>query len=224
MMRSGRTCTVMPVQILIADDHSIIREGLRALLETDTRIRVVGLARNGREAIDAARRLRPDVVIMDVAMADMNGIDAIDPLLAAAPRARVVMLSMHTSAEYVYRALHAGAAGYLVKNAATAEILEAIPAVLSGRTFLSSEIRALERRARPRDRHRPSPLESLSARERQVLQLVAEGHSSSRIAAAINLSPKTVETYRSRLMKKLGVNGVAGLARFAVEHGLTPPE
>jgi len=208
----------MAIHVLIADDHAIVRDGLRAVLELDSRIKVAGLASTGREALAAARNLHPDVVILDVAMTDMNGIDAAELMIKAVPRVRILMLSMHASSEYVHRALKAGAMGYVLKSAATKDIKEAINTVLGGRVFLSSGIRL----ARPGGESAASPLDSLSARERQVLQLVVEGQSSSRIASLLNLSPKTVETYRSRLMKKLGVGSVAELAKFAVAHGLTP--
>jgi len=208
----------MAIHVLIADDHAIVRDGLRAVLELDSRIKVAGLASTGREALAAARNLHPDVVILDVAMTDMNGIDAAELMIKAVPRVRILMLSMHASSEYVHRALKAGAMGYVLKSAATKDIKEAINTVLGGRVFLSSGIRL----GRPGGESAASPLDSLSARERQVLQLVVEGQSSSRIASLLNLSPKTVETYRSRLMKKLGVGSVAELAKFAVAHGLTP--
>lgn len=211
----------MTIRVLLADDHAVLRDGLRALLEAPPGISVCGTAGNGRDAVRMAAELEPDVVIMDVTMPDMNGIEATLLLHRKHPLIRVVMLSMHSSAEHVHRALAAGAAGYLLKESAGDEIVTAVHAVHAGRQYLSRLLPALERRSASRESD-ISPLASLSTRERQVLQLVVEGRSSAEIAKLVHLSPKTVETYRSRLMKKLGVTDVTGLVKFAIRHGLTP--
>lgn len=209
----------MRTRVLLADDHAVMRDGLRALLGTDPDVEVVGAVGNGREAVRLALELKPDVIIMDVSMPELNGIEAVGLLRERCPATRVLMLSMHSDAEHVYRAFEAGAAGYLLKESAGEEVVAAVRAVKIGRQYLSRALAGLERRSAPRE----SPLASLSSRERQVLQLVVEGQSSAEIAAKLHLSPKSVETYRSRLMKKLGVPDVTALVKFAIQHGLTPP-
>jgi DNA-binding NarL/FixJ family response regulator len=207
------------VRILLADDHAVVRYGLRALLEMSG-AEVVAEAEDGRDMLRLAREVDPDVAIVDVTMPGLNGIDAAELLRQQCPRTRIVMLSMHTSSEHVHRAFAAGASAYLLKGSASDEILVAIQAVCSGRQYLCRELAHLTRFSSGKGRS--SPLDSLSVRERQVLQLVVEGHSSSQIAALVHLSSKSVDTYRSRLMKKLGVSDVPALVKFAVGHGLTP--
>jgi DNA-binding NarL/FixJ family response regulator len=210
----------MTIRVLLADDHAIIRDGLRALLQSVPDIEVVDAVGNGRTAVQRAIELKPDVVIMDIAMPDLNGIEAARILREKLPATRVVMLSMHSDSEYLYRALDAGATGYLLKESAGDEVLSAVRAVRAGQRYLSRTLESLERRSDVRT-GRVSPLDSLSVRERQVLQLVVEGRSSAEIARMIHLSPKSVDTYRSRLMKKLGVADVTALVKFAIQHGLT---
>jgi DNA-binding NarL/FixJ family response regulator len=210
----------MTIRVLIADDHAILRDGLKALLSASRDIDIVAEVGNGREAVRRAQELNPDVVIMDIAMPDLNGVDAVRLLREKCPSTRIVMLSMHSSSEHVFRAFNAGATGYLLKESAGAEVESAVRAASVGRRYISRSIAAL---APPQTEGRSrSPLESLSARERQVLQLVVEGHSSTEIAQQVHLSPKTVETYRSRLMRKLGVSDLPALVKFALEHGITP--
>lgn len=209
----------MKIRVLLVDDHAVMRDGLKALLATAGDIEVVGAVGNGREAVRDAMTLDPDVLVMDISMPDLNGVEALRLLRDRGSDVRVVMLSMHSDAEHVYRALAAGAAGYLLKESAGDEVVLAVRAVHVGRQYLGRALAGLERRSTPRT----SPLASLSARERQVLQLVVEGHSSAEIAALLHLSPKSVDTYRSRLMKKLGVADVTALVKFAVQHKLTPP-
>ena len=212
----------MTIRVLLADDHALMREGLRALLTTAPDIEVVGEVRTGREAESRVLQLDPDVVLMDVAMPDLNGIEAARLIHAKCPAVRIVMLSMHATAEYVYRAFEAGASGYLLKEVAVEEVITAVRTVHEGRRYLSP---ALAESVPDLDfGHARSPVDSLSARERQVLQLVVEGKTSSEIAGMIHLSPKSVQTYRSRLMMKLGVNDLPSLVKFALEHGLTPPK
>lgn len=211
----------MKITVLLADDHAVVRDGLRVLLQQSADIRVVGEAADGRDAVQLAQELKPDVVIMDITMRELNGIEAARLLREHCPATRVVMLSMHSNSEHVFRALEAGASGFVVKESAGEEVAAAVRAAHAGQRYLSRAIAALESTLQSRS-GRASPLDSLSARERDVLQLVAEGRTSAEIAATISLSPKTIETYRVRLMKKLRVNSVADLVKFAIEHGLTP--
>ncbi len=217
----------MPIRIVIADDHTVVRDGLRYVLEAQPGMAVVGVAANGREAVQRVQELNPDVVIMDIAMPELNGIEATAQICAAASPAAVLILSMFATSEHIYRALQAGARGYLVKESAIDEVVEAVRVVHGGRRYLSHKIteEVLDDYIRQRRASETgSPIESLSGREREVLQLVVEGKSSAEIAEMIHLSPKTVETYRSRMMAKLGVNDVAGLVKFAIQHGLTALE
>jgi DNA-binding NarL/FixJ family response regulator len=211
----------MTIRVLLADDHVMMRDGLKALLTASLGISVVAEVGNGRDAVRRAEELKPDVAIMDISMPELNGIEATRLLRDRCPGIRVVILSMHSSSEHVFRALEAGAMGYLLKESAGAEVNAAVRAVHGGRRYLSRAIAALEPDARS-GAGRSSPLDSLSARERQVLQLVVEGHSSAEIARRVHLSPKSVDTYRSRLMKKLGVGDVPALVKFAILHGITP--
>jgi DNA-binding NarL/FixJ family response regulator len=204
------------VRVLLADDHAVVRFGLRALLEMSG-MEVVAEAGEGREALRLVEELAPDVAILDVTMPGLNGIEAAAVLRERSPATRVVILSMHSNREHVHRALAAGASAYLLKGSASEEIVEAIRTVSMGGHYLSRELAPVNATTAGA----ASPLESLSARERQVLQLVVEGHSSAEIAALVHLSPKSVDTYRSRLMKKLGVPDVTALVKFAVQHGLT---
>ena len=213
----------MTIRVLLADDHALMREGLRALLTSVPDIDVVGEVRTGREAEKQALQLNPDVVLMDIAMPDLNGIDAARAIHLKFPAIRIVMLSMHATAEYVYRAFEAGASGYLLKEVAIGEVIAAVRTVHGGGRYLSPDLAESVPDSAVSGQSR-SPVDSLSARERQVLQLVVEGKTSKEIARMINLSPKSVQTYRSRLMLKLGVNDVPSLVKFALEHGLTPPD
>jgi DNA-binding NarL/FixJ family response regulator len=211
----------MPIEILLVDDHAVMRDGLRLLLENQPDLRVIGEAANGREAIRQAQTHCPDVLIMDIAMADLNGIDATRQVRALCPNTRVVMLSMYSTEEHVVRALQAGALGYVLKESAGADVIDAVRAVYSGRQYLSPKIGASQPNLR---RPSMSPLQSLSEREREILQLMVEGHSSVRIGSMLGLSPKTIETYRSRLMHKLGLHDLPSLVKFAIQHGLTSLE
>ena len=194
------------------------------MLQAEEGIEVVGEAASGRDAVTQATRLRPDVVIMDITMPEPNGIDATGRIRKACPNTRILILSMHDTAEYVHRALEAGASGYLHKDATREELVGAIIRVHRGKQYLSGRAAARMRQgATPQGRlPKRSPMEKLSSREREILQLAAEGKSSARIAQLTGLSRKTVDTYRSRLMAKLGVESFSDLIRFMIEHGLTP--
>jgi DNA-binding NarL/FixJ family response regulator len=209
------------IGILLADDHAIVRDGLKTLLEAQHDLRVVGEAANGREAVDAAARLRPDVAVMDISMPDMNGVEAARRIHAACPQTRIVMLSMHGNAEHVYRALEAGATGYLLKESAGTELVAAIRAVHVGRRYLTEKVNELVIAGYLGERRAASPLESLSKRERDILQHIVDGRSNKDTARLLCLSPKTVETYRSRMLQKLGIHNVTELVKFAIAHGLT---
>jgi DNA-binding NarL/FixJ family response regulator len=211
----------MNLKVLLVDDHAVMREGLAALLG-GAGIDVIGTAGNGREAVRLARELTPDVVVMDISMPDLNGIEAARQIRVRVPSVRIVILSMHANREHVHQALAAGADGYVLKESAATEVAAAVRAVAAGRRYLSPAIEAAMLEAGGSAAR--APLESLSTRERQVLQLVVEGKSSAEIARMVHLSPKTVDTYRSRLMAKLGVADVPSLVKFAIQQGLTPPD
>lgn len=213
----------MKITVLVADDHAVVRDGLRAILESESDIEVVGAAINGRDAVQEARRLQPDVVIMDIAMPERNGIEAAAEIRDQCEATSVIILSMYGTSEHVFRAMQAGAQGYLLKDSAGSEVVNAVRRVHAGERYLTRKISDAVIEGYVREHQAKSPLDSLSPREREVLKLVAEGMSSSTIAERLKLSPKTVETYRSRLMQKLNVNGMPALVRFAIEHGLTPP-
>ena len=213
----------MSLTVFIADDHVIMREGLAQLLQSEAGIEVVGVAGNGRDTVAQVLRLKPAIVIMDISMPDMNGIEAARQIRDRLPECQVVILSMHSTSEHVFHALEAGVRGYILKESAGREILNAVRAVQSGKRYLSPEVAGIvaEQIAAP---PRASPIGTLSRREREILQLVAEGRSSTQIGTVLHLSSKTVDTYRSRLMQKLNVGDVVALVKFAIQHGLTTLE
>jgi DNA-binding NarL/FixJ family response regulator len=210
----------MPVTVMLADDHAVVRDGLRALLEGGHDLQVIGVAGNGREAVAEAQRLRPDIVIMDIAMPELDGVEATRRIVEKCPETRVLILSMYLSAEHIHRALQAGAQGYVLKESAGEEVVEAIRALRAGKRYLSHRITETVIDDYLRDGSNLSPLDSLSLRERDVLQLVVEGRTNALIAQSLSLSPKTVETYRARIMKKLKVHDTVELVKFAMRHGL----
>lgn len=212
------------IRVLIADDHAIVREGLRYILEANADIQVVGEAANGRQAVAEAKKVKPRIVVMDIAMPELNGIEATRQLLEELPSVRIIVLSMHYSTEHIFQALQAGAKGFLIKESAGKELIRAVRAVYAGQRYLSQKVDEIlieDYLMQRKNIKSPSPLESLSPREREILQLVAEGKTSAAIADILFLSSKTVETYRSRLMQKLGLKDVAGLIKFAIAQGLT---
>jgi DNA-binding NarL/FixJ family response regulator len=214
-----------PIRALLADDHTLVRAGIRGLLAAMPGIQVVGEAGDGQEALRLAQALRPDVVLLDVGMPGLNGLEVAARLATVDAAIRVVILSMHASEEYVLRALRAGCAGYLVKASAVSELEVAVRTVARGETYLSPIVsRPVVDEYVRRTGGVADPLEALTPRQREVLQLVAEGNSTKEIAARLGLSPKTVETHRTQLMERLGVHDVSGLVRFAVRVGLINPE
>jgi DNA-binding NarL/FixJ family response regulator len=209
----------MTIRILIADDHGVVAEGLKHLVEAQSDMEVLSLAVDGREAVRQARDLQPDVVLMDLSMPELNGADATRAILERDPKCRVIVLSMYSEREYVRRALKAGAAGYVVKRSAAKEVVEAIRAVYAGQRYLSPRVADVVIDDYAGD-GAEDLLSKLSQREREVLQLLAEGRTGAQIAERLSLSQKTVETYRARLVEKLGIRDVAGLVRFAIQRGI----
>lgn len=210
----------MPLRVLLADDHQIVRQGLRALLEREG-LEVVGEAADGREAVRLAQALSPDVAVLDLAMPQLNGLEAAREILQACPRTKPILLTMHTDDHQIVNALRSGIRGYVVKTQATEELVQAIREVTRGGTYLSPGVsrvvvEAYLARAEP-------PPDPLTRRERQVLQLVAEGKTSKEIAALLGVTSKTAETYRAGLMEKLDIHDTAGLVRYAIRRGLIQP-
>ena len=213
----------MTARVMVVDDHRIMREGLCTLLERAGGIDVVGDADNGRAAVSMAAEFEPDLVVMDVAMREMNGVEATRQILAANSAVRVLALSMHADSRFIREMLRAGAAGYMLKDCAAHELADAIHAVLGGRLYLSADVN--ESVLKDYVDHISTAQSSiLTAREREVLQLVAEGKTTSEIAAALHVSVKTVESHRKQVMDKLGIRSVAGLTKFALREGLTALE
>ncbi|MGO9203392.1 MAG: response regulator [Limisphaerales bacterium] len=213
-------------RVLLADDHTLVRSGIRALLEKLPGVDVIGEASDGREVLDLVKAQQPDLVLMDVSMPGLNGLQALARITRDVPQARVIMLSMHPNDEYVLQALKSGAAGYLLKRAATAELAAALQAVLGGGTYLSREIASQFLRRFPL-RHigrSTSPLDQLTSRQREVLQLLAEGQTAKGAALVLKVSDKTVEYHRAQLMARLNIFDVPGLVRFALRNGLVSQE
>jgi DNA-binding NarL/FixJ family response regulator len=213
----------MTIKVFIADDHAVVRDGLRVLLEANSAISVVGDVGNGQEAVSQVQQLRPDVVIMDISMPGLNGIDATGQILASLPQIRVIILSMVGTPEHVFRALQAGASGYLLKESAGREVMEAVLAVAAGQVYLSQPItQTLIADYLHRQAPAPTnePLGVLSERERQILVHVVAGKTSAEIGQLLFLSPKTVESYRSRMMRKLDVPDLPSLIKLAIQAGL----
>jgi DNA-binding NarL/FixJ family response regulator len=212
------------IRVLLAEDHQLVRAGLRALLDPVPDIEVVAEAGDGREALALLKQRPADVVILDITMPGMNGLEAAVRMADDAPGTKVVILTMHSNEEYVLRALRAGVAGFLLKDAGTSELEGAIRAVVRGETYLSPGVskRVVEGYlGRSGGSH---PLDSLTPRQREVLQLIAEGYSTKQIAGLLGVGVKTIETHRTQLMDRLGIHEIAGLVRYAVRVGLVSPE
>ena len=211
------------IRVLLADDHTLIRAGLRMVVEAQPDLTVVGEADNGREAVALAEKLKPDVVVMDIGMPSLNGIEASRQICGALPDTRIVMLSMHSDEGYVLRALKAGAKAYLLKDSAEADLARAIRAAAAGKSFFSPAVGQVLLEDYMRKLQRTGAEDSyelLSPREREILQLVAEGNSSKEIANLLDLSVYTVETHRARLMQKLNLRGIPELILYAVRKGI----
>jgi two-component system response regulator NreC len=211
------------VRVLVADDHTIIRSGLRHLLEKESDIEVAGEAADGREALDLAEQLRPDVVLLDITMPKLNGIDVSRQIAAKLPKTSVIILSMHSDESYVLRSLNAGARGYLLKDSAESDIINAVRAVSRGKAYFSPEISRMlvdDYVRQLRQRGVEDSYELLSPREREVFQLLAEGHSNKEISSMLNLSPHTVETHRGNIFEKLNLHSLPELILYAVRKGV----
>lgn len=211
-------------RLLLADDHPLVRAGIRAELEKLPSVEVVGEANNGREALELVKTLRPNVVFIDISMPGLNGLEAVARLTQEFPEVRVIILSMHENEEYVWRALKAGAVGYLLKKAATTELETALQRVSQGEIYLSREISARMHKKFPLPgiAGAKNPLDQLTGRQREILQLIAEGQNTKEIAEILKLSPKTVEYHRLKLMEIVNIHDVPGLVRFALRTGLIP--
>jgi DNA-binding NarL/FixJ family response regulator len=219
------------IHVLLADDHTLVRAGIRSLLEGLADVEVVAETGDGREAVRLIQTYQPEVVLMDIGMPKMNGLEATARITREFPRVHVIILSMHASEEYVWQALRAGATGYLLKDADTAELAIAVRSAAQGRTYLSPAVsghvvsdyvRRVGAEAEPAQGS--GPFDVLTPRQREILQLIAEGLSTKEMAKALKLSIKTVETHRAQLMDRLDIHDVAGLVRYAIRTGLVRPD
>jgi DNA-binding NarL/FixJ family response regulator len=206
------------IRILLADDHAVVRQGFKMILAAQPDMEIVGEAGNGREALDLAGQLQPDVIVMDVAMPELNGIEATRRVADISPRSRVLALSMHKDSVYVREILRAGARGYLLKDSISSDLLAAVRAIARGEGYLSPGVS--DAVLNDYRRHVTDPIDLLSSREREVLQMIAEGKTNKEIATVLNLSVYTVDAHRGRIMEKLNVHSVTDLVRFAVRAGL----
>ncbi len=209
-----------PIRVLLADDHALVRAGIRALLDKLSEVCVVAEANDGREALTFIELQQPDVVMMDIAMPGLNGLEATTRISQQFAQVRVIILSMHANEEYVRQALRAGALGYLLKDAALTELETALNTVMRGETYLAPELAQRVAAYEQRVGGEVSMLDRLTPRQREILQLIAEGHTTQDIALILAISPKTVETHRAQLMSRLGIYDVPGLVRYAIRAGL----
>jgi two-component system response regulator NreC len=206
------------IRILLADDHALVRQGFRMILEAQPDMEIVGQAGNGREAVELAEKLHPDVVVMDVAMPELNGTEATRRLAASTPRTRVLALSMHKDSVYVREILRAGARGYLLKDSGDTDLVAAVRAIAKGEGYISPAVS--DAVLSDYRKHVTDPLDLLTGREREVLQSIAEGKTNKEIATSLNLSVYTVEAHRGRIMEKLNLHSTGELVRFALRNGL----
>jgi len=217
-MTEGSPFRMRRIRILLADDHAVVRQGFKMILGAQPDMEIVGEAGNGRDAVELAEQLRPEVVVMDVAMPELNGIEATRRITDALPHTRILALSMHKDSVYVRETLRAGARGYLLKDSPAGDLLAAVRAVASGQGYLSPEVsNAVLDDYR---RHVSNPIDLLTSREREVLQMLAEGKTNKEIAGVLNLSVYTVDAHRGRIMEKLNLHSINELVRFAVRNGL----
>lgn len=216
----------MSIRIILADDHKIIRDGLRALLEKEPDMEVVGEAQDGLTTIKLAKKLLPNIVIMDIGMPDMNGIDATRQIFSETQGIKVIALSMHSDRRFVLQMLKAGASGYLLKDSAFEELASAIKTVMAGQPYLSPKITdvVIKEYIVSLPKNEESVFTKITPREREVLQLIAEGKTTKQIAAFLNVSVKTIETHRQQIMEKLDIHSIAELTKYAIREGLTSLE
>jgi DNA-binding NarL/FixJ family response regulator len=211
------------IRVLIADDHKIVRQGIRKLLEAESDLEVVGEALDGREAVKKASQLKPDLVLMDIAMSNLNGLEATRQIKKNLPKVKVLILTMHKNEEYVLQSLQAGASGYLLKEAAVEDLVSAIHSVYRLDSFLSPAVSKTVIEAylsKNKSNKQLSPFEILTDREREVLQLIAEGHTNQEIADTLFISVKTVEAHRSNIMRKLDIHDITKLVKYAIKKGI----
>jgi DNA-binding NarL/FixJ family response regulator len=213
------------IKVLLADDHTLVRAGMRSLLKEIAGVQVIAEAKDGREAVELVEKHQPDVVLMDIAMSGLNGLEAAARIIKSHPQCKVIILSMYSTEEYVTKSLEIGVAGYLIKDAATSELELALRAVARGEKYLSPAISThLIEQLKARPPGQESGLEILTPRQREILQLIAEGHTTKEIATILGVGLKTVETHRTQLMERLNIHDVAGLVRYAIRIGLISPE
>ena len=216
---------MVPLTIVLADDHHLVRGGVRSLLESLPGVTIVGETGDGREALDLVEKHRPDVILLDITMPGLSGLEVAARVAGVSPRTKVVMLTMHAGETYVAQALRAGIAGYLLKDSAIAELEMALEAVSRGETYLSPAVTSRVVTSFLSGQGPPvGPLEGLTSRQREVLQLIAEGRSTKEIAVQLGVAIKTIETHRTQIMERLDIHDIAGLVRFAIRAGLVSPE
>jgi two-component system nitrate/nitrite response regulator NarL len=212
------------IRVLVADDHPVVRKGLHSCLSKQERLRIVGEATTGEEAVERALALAPDVVLMDISMPRMNGLVATQTLRQEAPQIKVLILSVHNNREYIFRIIQAGAHWYVSKEASPEELLHAIESVYTGETFFSPEVAQAALHQLVQNGGKKEPFAQLTVREREVLVLIAEGQSNKEIASKLGIGVRTIETHRERIMRRLDIHSVAGLTKFAIANGLVPLE
>jgi two-component system nitrate/nitrite response regulator NarL len=210
------------IKVLVVDDHPVVRKGLQSCLERQSRLKVVGEASDGEEALSKTRELGPDVVLMDISMPKMNGLAVTELMRKESPKVKVLVLSMHSNREYIFRIIQAGAHGYVSKEAKPEELLKAIEMVFAGETFFSPEIARAALNQLVTSGGKGSPFDQLTSREREVLVLIAEGKSNKEIASKLDIGVRTIETHRERIMRRLDIHSVAGLTKFALANGMIP--
>ncbi len=218
---------MIPIRVLLAEDHHLVRDGLRLLMEGQPDMEVVAEAASGSQAVELARQLRPDVVVMDIAMPDMDGLTATRIIRSDVPESQVLILSMHASDVYFFQALDAGAAGYVVKKAASDELLDAVRIVASGDAYfhpsVARKLLQIYRHRAGADSPEPPGYASLTAREREVMMLLIQGYTNQEVAERLSISPSTVQAHRTRVLEKLDLRSVVDLVRYAIRHGLMEP-